>query len=96
MDDGRLEFQVYFQSDFVPFYSTMQVYAESKDGVRLDAEFVKKLEFNDHYKMITIQVDLKKDTYVFFSIKFDKKLKTFEDYPYDPDRGHDIVIIHHH
>lgn len=96
MEDGRLEFQVYFQSDFVPFYSTMQVYAESKDGVHLDAEFVKKLEFNDHFKMITIQVDLKKDTYVFFSIKFDKKLKTFEDYPNDPDRGHDIVIIYHH
>lgn len=67
------------------------MYAEGQHGERLNVTFIKTLEFNEEYKMITIQVDLKRHTYVFFSIKFDKKLKAFEEYPHDPERGHDIV-----
>lgn len=70
----------------------MQCYAESENGERVhDVNITKTLEFSAHFKMITISAQLQRDTYLFFSIKFDKKLKSFEEYPHDPDRGHDIV-----
>lgn len=42
---------------------------------------------------ITIRVTstLKKDEVAWIRVKLEKRMNSFENYPHDPERGHDIV-----
>ena len=46
-------------------------------------------------KKIIITATVNKGETFLIKIKFDKKLKSFEEYPHDPERGQDIVLCNY-
>lgn len=86
---------LYFPNIYIPLYSSLVVRAEDSQGNLIELKQDIQLEFSEEFKKIIVRASISSFQYVFCSIKFNKKLRHFENYPHDPERGFDLVRPHH-
>ncbi|CAD8052204.1 unnamed protein product [Paramecium sonneborni] len=80
-EDGIVSVLLYFPHEFTPIYHTLETNLESQ----------KQFIWEKETKKIIINAKIKQNETFLVKIKFSKKLKSFEEYPHDPERGQDII-----
>lgn len=87
--DGDLVISIYISKDYLPLFSTLEIKVFSGDRV-IEKDNKTKLAFNEGVNL-RISCRMQKDEVIWTRIKLKKKMNSFENYPHDPERGHDIV-----
>ncbi|KAL4499307.1 hypothetical protein ABPG72_006893 [Tetrahymena utriculariae] len=92
----EIETAEYLYYYFYPVFSQVKV---SVDGVNLlekdpyNKQILSFERLSNNNVLFKIKVDLKPNQEVSIAIPIIKMMKSFENYPYDPQRGHDIIAV---
>ncbi|KAM3134179.1 hypothetical protein pb186bvf_013697 [Paramecium bursaria] len=79
-ENGYLYVMLQFPHEFIPIYHTLKT-----------GHLKSKIIFEGDAKKIYIEGNVQKDEKILIQIEFRKRLKAFEEYPHDPERGQDII-----
>lgn len=81
---------------FYPVFSEVKVSIDGNNLLENDPYNKSILSYSrlsDNSVMFNVKVDLKPNQEVTIAIPMIKMMKSFENYPHDPQRGHDIIAV---